>query len=139
MPHLIYSDVAKALAWLTEAFGFSEYYRSVGPDGAVGNAQMYLGNAWIMLGSRRHGDAGAIEGRPPQSLVLFVADVDARFERARSAGAKVVSPPADCVFGERQCEVEDPEGHRWFLSQHIRDVAPEDWGASPARPNSPQA
>ena len=61
MPHILYRNVANALAWLTEAFGFSEYYRYVGADGSVNNAQMYLGKAWIMLGSRSPSDRVARE------------------------------------------------------------------------------
>jgi hypothetical protein len=44
------------------------------------------------------------------------------------------NPPADTSFGKRQYTVEDPGGHRWTFSQSIADVAPEDWGATPARP-----
>jgi uncharacterized glyoxalase superfamily protein PhnB len=133
MPHILYRNVANALAWLTEAFGFSEYYRYVGADGSVNNAQMYLGKAWIMLGSRSPSDLVAREGRPPQSLVVFVADVDSHFERARSSGALILAVPTDSAFGERQYEVEDLDCHQWYFSQHVRDVSPEEWGASLAR------
>jgi uncharacterized glyoxalase superfamily protein PhnB len=37
-------------------------------------------------------------------------------------------------FGERLYSVEDVGGHRWTFSQSIADIAPEDWGATPARP-----
>ena len=94
---------------------------------------MRLGNAWMILGSRSPTDP-VTEGRPPQSLVVFVADVDAHFERAGSSGARVLSRPSESVFGQRQCEVEDLDGHRWFFSQHVRDVSPEEWGASRAHP-----
>lgn len=130
MPHLLYRNVAQALTWLTATFGFVEYYRYTGPDGAVSNALMRVGAGWAMLGSLNSGEQLAREGRPPQSVVVFVADADAHFERTRSSGAKVLAAPADAVFGERQYAVEDPEGHQWFFSQHVRDVSPEEWGAS---------
>ena len=133
MAHLLYDNVGQALTWLTDAFGFSEHYRYVGPDGSVSNAQMNLGKAWIMLGSSGPNDRVAREGRPPQSLVVFVADVDAHFERARSSGAKILAMPTDSVFGERQYAAEDIEGHQWYFSQHVRDVSPEEWGAVLAR------
>jgi uncharacterized glyoxalase superfamily protein PhnB len=94
---------------------------------------MYLGNAWIRLGSSSFGDRIARDGRPPQSLVVFVAGVDAQFERARRAGAKVIATPADSLFGERQYGAEDLEGHQWYFSQHVRDVSPEEWGAVVAK------
>ncbi len=32
-------------------------------------------------------------------------------------------------FGERQYTVVDLAGHWWTFSQHVADLAPEDWGA----------
>ena len=57
-----------------------------------------------------------------------MADVDAAFEHARSHGARVLQEPAEFEYGERECTLEDPAGHRWQLTQTIRDVAPEEWG-----------
>ena len=121
------------MTWLTDAFGFSEHYGYVEPDGSVSHAQMNLGAAWIMLGSSGPGDRVTREGRPSQSLVVFVADVDAHFERARSSGAKVLIMPTDSVFRERQYGFEDLEGHQWYFSRHGRDVSPDEWGAVLAR------
>jgi len=53
LPHVVYADVAEALTWLTAAFGFVEHYRYGEPDGPVQDAQMHLGDAWIMLESAR--------------------------------------------------------------------------------------
>src|SRR5439155_7512095 len=54
LPHLVYEDVPKAVDWLTKVFGFTEHYRYGEPaDGA----QMYLGEAWIMLKRVRAGCA----------------------------------------------------------------------------------
>jgi uncharacterized glyoxalase superfamily protein PhnB len=36
-------------------------------------------------------------------------------------------------FGERQYTVQDHAGHWWTFSQHVADLAPEDWGAVSAR------
>jgi uncharacterized glyoxalase superfamily protein PhnB len=58
-----------------------------------------------------------------------VEDVDALCERARGAGAEITQEPADQEYGERRFGATDPEGHKWFFSQPIREVAPEEWGA----------
>ena len=50
-------------------------------------------------------------------IKVRVDDVDAQFERARAAGAKVVEPPTDREYGERECSVEDLAGHRWQFSE----------------------
>jgi uncharacterized glyoxalase superfamily protein PhnB len=80
------------------------------------------------------------EFRPPhpnevnQYVVVRVEDVDRHDERARQRGARTMKPPTDLPFGERQYTAEDLGGHRWTFSQSIADVAPEEWGATPAEP-----
>jgi uncharacterized glyoxalase superfamily protein PhnB len=65
---------------------------------------------------------------------IRVTDVDAAFDRARGAGARVVETPTTFEYGERSCMVEDLAGHRWELSQTVRDVAPEEWGGLTVSP-----
>ena len=42
---------------------------------------------------------------------MYVEDVDAHFERARSGGARVVYPPENTEWGTRRDQVLDPEGY----------------------------
>jgi uncharacterized glyoxalase superfamily protein PhnB len=63
-----------------------------------------------------------------------VDDVDAHCDRARQFGARILSPPRTCEFGERQYSVEDLAGYRWTFSQSVADVNPEDWGAVVRKP-----
>ena len=134
LPHITYSDVAAALAWLTRTFGFTEHYRYGDPGGPVGGAQMYLGNACIMLNGARPGSASPAQaGLSTQSLTVFVDDVDAHFARTKSAGANIVEVLHETSYGERQYGVEDFEGHHWLFSKHARDVDPAEWGATIAR------
>src|SRR5579872_1480065 len=130
LPHITYNNVADALVWLTKAFGFSEHYRYGEPGVRVDGAQMHLGDAWIMLNSARPGRASpAKSGCGSQSLTVFVDDVDAHFERAKSAGIKIVEDLHETPYGERQYGAEDLEGHHGLFSRHVRDVSPEEWGA----------
>lgn len=131
LPHLVYGNIADALSWLNKAFGFVEDFRYGEPGGPVQGAQMHLGNAWIMLGSTRPGRASPAQvGLRTQSLTVFVDDVDVHFERAKSAGAKIVEELHETPYGERQYGVEDLEGHHWLFSKHVRDVSPAEWGAT---------
>jgi uncharacterized glyoxalase superfamily protein PhnB len=133
LPHIVYQDPAAALAWLAMAFGFTEHYRY--GDGVVEGAQMSLGDAWIMLQRARPGRSSpARTGIQTQTLTVFVADVDAHFERAKSAGAAIVEDLQETIYGERQYGVEDLEGHHWLFSTHARDVSPDEWGAIIAHP-----
>jgi uncharacterized glyoxalase superfamily protein PhnB len=67
-------------------------------------------------------------------IKVRVADVDAQFERTRSHGARVVQESTEYEHGERECTLEDLAGHRWQLTQTMRDVAPEEWGGQSVQP-----
>jgi uncharacterized glyoxalase superfamily protein PhnB len=43
--------------------------------------------------------------------------------------------PKDMEYGERQCNIEDPWGHQWTLSETLADVAPEEWGGVSVTPD----
>ena len=133
LAHIVYRDVARALAWLSTTFGFVEHYRYGDPEAPSG-AQMHLGDAWIMLGRARPGRASPAQaGCDTQSLTVFVDDVDAHIERAKLADARIVEDLHETMYGERQYGVEDLEGHHWLFSRHARDVSPEEWGATVAQ------
>ena len=135
LPHIVYPDVAEASAWLTKTFGFTEHYRYGEPGGPVSGAQMHLGNAWIMLKRVRPGSATPAQlGYGTQSLTVFVEDVDTHFQRAKSAGARIVEDLHETVYGERQYGVEDPAGHHWLFSRHARYLSPNEWGAVLSEP-----
>jgi PhnB protein len=60
------------------------------------------------------------------SLMLYDSNVDALFDRAVKAGAKVDMPLQNQFWGDRYGKVRDPFGHQWGLAQHIEDVAPDE-------------
>ncbi len=127
LPHIVYQDVVVAIAWLSKTFGFVEHYRYGDP---ANGAQMHLGGAWIMLRTSRPGSGSPAQlGSETQSLTVFVEDVEAHFERAKSAAAKIVEQLHETPYGELQYGVEDLDGHHWLFSRHARDVSPEAWGA----------
>jgi uncharacterized glyoxalase superfamily protein PhnB len=80
------------------------------------------------------------ERQPPQAgavnhvVKVRVSDVDARCERARAHGARVLQEPIEYEYGERECTVEDLAGHHWQFTQTVRDVAPEEWGGATVEP-----
>jgi uncharacterized glyoxalase superfamily protein PhnB len=130
LPHITYRNVAAALGWLTAMFGFTEYYR-YGPPDAPGGAQMYLGNAWIMLDAADTDQKTPAElGYGTQSLTVFVLDVDAHYIKAKSAGAMIVEDLHETPYGERQYGARDLDGHHWLFSTHVRDVSPTEWEAT---------
>jgi uncharacterized glyoxalase superfamily protein PhnB len=48
---------------------------------------------------------------------VFVDDVDARYERAKRAGARVIEELADLPIGHRRFGCVDPQGHEWYFAQ----------------------
>lgn len=134
LPHVCYRNVEDALVWLNKAFGFVEHYRYCEPGGRVSGTQVHLGNAWIML--RTVDSRGATPenlGYGTQSLTVFIDDVEAHYQRAKSAGARIVEEPHETVYGEFQYAAHDLDGHHWLFSRHASDHAPEEWGAVVAK------
>jgi PhnB protein len=127
-PYLYYEDVARALAWLGQAFGFRERMRLPGPDGSVSHAEMELGEGVIMLGHPGPTYRSPKRlGQTTQNVYVYVDDVDKHYERAREAGAVILAEPEDQFYGDRRYGVEDLQ---WYFAQHVRDVAPEDLAPS---------
>jgi len=115
--------------------------RVTDPHGKVGHAQLAIGQGGVLLGGPRKGQGFAsapddAELRPPrpnevsQTLSVHVEDVDCHYLHAKERGARILSPPTTCPFGERQYTAEDVDGHRWTFSQSVADVDPRDWGAT---------
>jgi uncharacterized glyoxalase superfamily protein PhnB len=130
-PVLIYPDVREAVAWLEQAFGFGERVRI----GEGHRAQLRVGDDGSIVVAEVGGEKVAPSGGViTQEIKVRVADVDAAFTRARDAGAKVLQEPHTWEYGERSGVVEDPAGHRWELTQTVRDVEPEEWGGVTVAP-----
>ena len=125
-----YADVAAALRFLADAFGFREKLRMPGKDGKIAHAEMTLGDGLVMMGhpGPEYRNPKRL-GQTTQSLYVYVEDVDAHCARAKRAGAKILDEPADQFYGDRRYGAEDPEGHHWFFATHVRDVSPEDMKA----------
>ena len=128
IPELVYDDLDVAIAWLCEAFGFTERLRIMGH-----RSQLVLGEASIIAKTNpsrlkstlSDSDWMKLSGREADhSIMVHIEDLDVHYERALQHGVKVVNPPADYPYGERQYSVEDIGGHIWTFSQTIDDVDP---------------
>jgi uncharacterized glyoxalase superfamily protein PhnB len=125
-PHLFYDDVAAAMDWLVKAFGFEVRLRMTNPQGGVVHGELEVADSLVMLGlageNKDWTSPQTHNGRISERLYIFVDDVDTHYQRALSAGAKMLSEPADQFWGDRVYECIDPEGHRWKFAQHKWDV-----------------
>jgi SAM-dependent methyltransferase/uncharacterized glyoxalase superfamily protein PhnB len=123
IPVLAYPNVREAVDWLCHSFGFAERLR-IGDH----RSQLSLGAGCIVVAEQRT-DSGASAGQG-DSVMVRVADVEGHHEHSRRAGARILSPPTDYPYGERQYTAADPAGHRWTFSQTIADVDPAEWGGT---------
>jgi uncharacterized glyoxalase superfamily protein PhnB len=130
-PVLVYPDVRAAVGWLESALGFEEKVR-IGEDH---RAQLRVGSdGAVVVADVRREQVAPSAGVVTHLVKVRVADVDAAFARARDHGACVLDEPTTWEYGERSCVVEDPAGHRWELTQTVRDVEPEEWGGTTVGP-----
>jgi uncharacterized glyoxalase superfamily protein PhnB len=127
IPQLTYPDVLAAVAWLVDVFDF-RLRLQVGHH----RAQLDIGSGALIVTERTADEAA--NGEPAQhvthSVMVRLSDVDAHYHRAAVRGARILLPPADFPYGERQYTVRDLAGHVWTFSQTIADVAPEAWGGN---------
>jgi uncharacterized glyoxalase superfamily protein PhnB len=123
IPELPYPGVRQAVDWLCRSFGFTERLR-------IGNhrAQLSFGEGSIVVTERRAVPGASSVNECSYTVMVRLADVNGHYEHARQSGARIISPPTDYPYGERQYTVEDVGGHRWTFSQTIVDVAPVTWG-----------
>ena len=128
-PYLIVQGASDALAFYKKAFGATELFRMEGPGGKVGHAEIKIGDSPLMLADE-YPDMGyrgpQALGGTPVSIAHYVNDVDAVFDRAVSAGAKVLKPVKDQFYGDRSGTVADPFGHVWTIATPQEDVPKEE-------------
>ena len=132
-PYLLYHDCDAAIDFLTGALGFTERTRMKGTDGKTNHAELELEGGVVMLGNPGSDYKNPKElGGRTQTTYVYVDDVDAHFERAKTAGAHVERELEDQFYGDRSYAVHDPEGHAWSFATHVRDVSPEEMQAAMA-------
>jgi PhnB protein len=99
------------------------------PDGSVGHAEIRVGDSVIMLAEecpQMEYRGPKTLGGTPVSILLYVENVDARFEQAVAAGGTVMKPLANQFYGDRSGTLVDPFGHVWTVATHVEDVTPEE-------------
>ena len=110
-PFLHPRGVPSYIDFLKEAFGAVEAFRYEA-KGVVVHARLTIGSGAIEMGDT--------EGRAEPmktAFVLAVADCDALYRQAVSAGATPLSPPADQGNGDRVGSVQDAMGITWYIAR----------------------
>lgn len=134
-PYLIVDRAEEAIRFYERAFGATEMLRLAMPvpndaggvegGGKIAHAEVKIGDSMVMLSDEwpDHGKLGPrSRGGATSSLMIYLEDVDAAFERAVAAGAAVERPVENQFYGDRSGTVTDPFGHSWTLATHVEDV-----------------
>lgn len=132
-PWVISQDTDAEIAFLTSVFDATETpgSRMQDADGRIGHVEVEVGDSVIMM----------FDSRPewpatPAHLRIYVNDVQRVFDNAVHSGARTVTEPTTLAFGERVARVRDPQGHLWWIHEHLEDVDPGDLGARFADPEA---
>ena len=122
VPQVPYEDVSAALSFLERAFGFREIRTErLVNAGVLVHAMVEFGGAVVGIGPQGHHGtispkSGGIES---QYISVYVDDVDAHYQRAVAAGARIANGLRDHFGGIRAYEALDLEGHRWRFRQRM--------------------
>lgn len=127
-PHIVVQGAETAVAFYRDAFGAEELDRIPTPDGRLMSVRLRIGDG-VLHAADAFPEMGVLApptvGGTPVVLSLDVADAEAVFAQAVAAGARVLQPLRDMFWGDLHGQIEDPYGHHWNISQHLRDVPHE--------------
>jgi PhnB protein len=135
-PHVVVQGADRAAAFYRDAFGAEEVSRIPTPDGRLMSVEMRVGGGSLHLADE-FPELGVLAppslGGTPVVLALEVEDAESVFAGAVAAGATVRQPLQEMFWGDLHGQLDDPFGHRWNVSQHVRDVPHEEIVAAAAR------
>ncbi len=129
IPYLTVDGAAEAIDFYVSVLGAKERVRMPGSDGKIGHAELEIGRGMVMLSDEfpdMGGKSPKTVGGTPVTVMTYVEDVDAVFERALSAGATERRPLENQFYGDRSGQFEDPYGHLWYVASHVEDVSEEE-------------
>ncbi len=115
---LVYDDIQAGHDFLVQAFGFRAGRIDRDGNGQIVHGEVSAGDEviWLHRATAEHGlGSPRAEALASGGLAILVDDVDAHYERAGAAGARVDRPPVDQPYGRREYEARDLEGHRWWF------------------------
>ena len=106
-PRVVVSDVAGEVEFLRRVFGASGEVEPGRP------AEIRIGDSLVLVSSAEERELF------PAFLYVYVADADAAYARALSAGAVSVEEPLDTPYGDRRAMVRDPFGNTFQIAHRV--------------------
>jgi PhnB protein len=121
-PYLLVQGAEKLIDFVKKVFDAKETVRMSMPDGAIGHAEVRLGDSVIMLSEAQGGEYKPM----PSGIYLYVENCDAIYKRALEAGATSIMQPTDQFYGDRSASIKDQFGNIWYVATHIEDLSNEE-------------
>jgi uncharacterized glyoxalase superfamily protein PhnB len=134
--HIVVQGADEAAAFYQAAFGAEEISRIPTPDGRLMSVQLRIADSVLHVADE-FPEMGVLAppsiGGTAVVLSLEVSDAETVFAQAIEAGATVRQPLQEMFWGDLHGQLDDPFGHRWNISQHLRDVPHEEVVAAAAK------
>jgi PhnB protein len=126
IPYLTIRGASDAIAWYQRVLGAELVTQLADPAGGVVHAELKIGPASFMLTEERP-EMGALSpsalGGSATSVMVFVPDCDAVYNRAIEAGCKPTMPMMDQFWGDRTGGFIDPFGHSWMVGTQLETLS----------------
>ena len=126
-PMLAVRNAEKAIAWYKRVFKASEINRLTDPDGVIAHAELRISDCAVMLAEENppHNKSPEMIGGTSVILNLYVPDVDSTVNLAVKEGASIIFEVVDQFYGDRAGRIQDPFGHMWIISKHLKNMTSE--------------
>ena len=125
-PMLAVRNCDKAIAWYKKVLKATELNRLTDGEGKIAHAELQVSDCVLML-AEEHPDYNKSPDQLKGTTIilnLYVPDVDETVNLALAEGATLIFPVKDQFYGDRAGRIQDPFGHMWIISKHIRNVTP---------------
>lgn len=120
-PYLILKDTAKFVEFVEKTFGGKTTVCVKQDNGAIGHAEIVIGDSKIMVG-----EACTEYKATPGGIYIYVEDADATYHCALKNGATSVDKCTDKFYGDRAGGVQDAWGNFWWIATHKEEVGPQE-------------
>jgi len=120
-PGLSLKDASRFLAFVEKAFDATVLQKHESQPGVIGHAKARIGDTVVEL-SEAHG-----QWRPrATALHYYTGNCDEVFSQALAAGAKLLWPIEDKLYGDRTGGLLDDWGNHWYISTHKENLTLEE-------------
>lgn len=113
-PYLIVKGASDSIAFLKRVFGAVELRRFTDSAGRIMHAEVRIDDTVVMI-------AEGVEGWPPvpAHVHVYVAEVDAIYQRALEAGAVPVQAPVKQDDEDKRGGVKEAGGTTWWIATRV--------------------